>query len=331
MHILSCFFIVLTERLKVKGKERYKPMNRYYPEGKLGKCPANLSEVEEYIQNKTIAEALCVLCTGEHDLIVDLGWCVGKISRCEGAVGIDDGTTRDIALISRVNKPVQFVITGFETDENGKTRLLLSRRLAQKDCTENYISKLKCGDIIPARVTHMEQFGAFVDIGCGIASLVPIDLISVSRISHPSDRFTVGQSIICAVKTIDDSKITLTHKELLGTWQENADSFGIGETVTGIVRSIESYGIFVELKPNLAGLAELKPDIRVGSKVSVYIKSIIPDKMKIKLIIVETFDCDKTEKPSDFDYFITSGRLEKWKYSTERSDKTIITDFTGYP
>ena len=166
-----------------------------------------------------------------------------------------------------------------------------------------------------------------MDIGCGIPSLIPIDMISVSRISHPADRFTVGQSIICVVKSIEDSKITLSHKELLGTWQENADKFSVGETVTGIVRSIESYGIFVELKPNLAGLAELKPDITVGSKVSVYIKAIIPDKMKIKLIIVDKFETDKKEKPSDIEYHITSGSLESWKYSTETADKNIVTEF----
>lgn len=306
-------------------------MNRYYPEGELCCCPNSLNEAEEYIENCTIAEALCVLCTGEHDLIVDFGGFKGRIPRCEGAIGIENGTTRDIALISRVNKPVQFIITGFYTDEYGNRHPVLSRRLAQEECVKNYLSALQCGDIIPAKVTHMEQFGAFVDIGCGLPSLVPIDLISVSRISHPSDRFTVGQNILCAVKSIDDGKITLTHKELLGTWQENADKFGIGETVTGIVRSIESYGIFVELRPNLAGLAELKPNITVGSKVSVYIKAIIPDKMKIKLVIVDTFYSDTKEKPSELDYFITSGRLEKWMYSTTGADKTIITDFTEFP
>ena len=47
---------------------------------------------------------------------------------------------------------------------------------------EHYISKLIPGDIIPARITHLEAFGAFADIGCGIVSLLPIDTISVSRI-----------------------------------------------------------------------------------------------------------------------------------------------------
>lgn len=302
-------------------------MNRYLPEGELARCPASMSEAEEYIRNGQIAEALCYLCTGEHDLYVDLGFINGRIPRCEGAVGIESGSTRDIALISRVNKPVSFRITGFETDPHGTTAAVLSRRLAQEECIRNYISHFRCGDIIDAKVTHMEQFGAFVDIGCGISSLIPIDLISISRISHPSDRLYLGQNIKAVVKSIENGKITLSHKELLGTWQENADNFSIGETVTGIVRSIESYGIFVELKPNLAGLAELKPDIIVGSKVSVYIKAIIPEKMKIKLIIVDTFECTQKERPPEPDYYITSGSLKSWKYSVDGADKQIITVF----
>lgn len=135
-----------------------------------------------------------------------------------------------------------------------------------------YISKLTPGDIIDARVTHLEQFGCFVDIGCGIPSLIPIDAISVSRISHPSDRFFTGQYIKAVVKSNDGSRICLTHKELLGTWEENASLFSSGETVSGIVRSIEDYGIFVELAPNLAGLAEPKENIHAGQSISVYIK-----------------------------------------------------------
>ena len=302
-------------------------MNIYLPEGELARCPANISEAEEYISKGLFAEALCTVCTGEHDLIVDMGFIKGRISRPEGAVGIESGDTRDIALISRVNKPVIFRILGFETDTCGKTVAVLSRRLAQEECIRNYISRFRCGDIIPAKVTHMEQFGAFVDIGCGISSLIPIDLISVSRISHPSDRFVIGQNIRAVVKLIEDNKITLSHKELLGTWQQNAEHFSAGETVTGTVRSIESYGIFVELRPNLAGLAELRPGISVGSKVSVYIKAIIPEKMKIKLIIVDSFEVNQKEKPAEIEYFMTSGSLKSWKYSVDGAGKQIVTVF----
>ena len=234
----------------------------------------------------------------------------------------EDGSTRDIALITKVNKPVCFKVT--EISERG---IFLSRRAAQQECIDRYISRLIPGDIIPARVTHLEQFGAFVDIGCGLPSLIPIDAISVSRISHPSDRFYAGQMIRAAVKGVNGSRIWLTHKELLGTWEENAACFSCGETVSGIIRSVEDYGIFVELAPNLAGLAEPKAGVRAGQHAGVYIKAMIPEKMKVKLIIVDVFDSD--DRPEPPRYFIPENvsRIERWRYTSELSDRVIETIF----
>ena len=272
-----------------------------------------------------ILEASCTVCDAEHNMHVDLGCMKGIIPRSEGAIGIESGATRDIALISRVGKPVCFRIT--KIDETGSEPLaILSRKAAQEEADREYVSKLTPGDIIGARVTHLEQFGCFVDIGCGIASMIPIDAISVSRIVHPANRFSVGDDIFAVVKGRDQGHICLTHKELLGTWQQNAERFAVGETVPGIVRSIEDYGIFIELAPNLAGLAELKSGIKVGDCACVYIKAIIPEKMKIKLIIVNC--CDDGCVPLEAPYFITEGHIDRWVYSTPDAPKYIVTDFS---
>ena len=55
----------------------------------------------------------------------------------------------------------------------------------------------------------------------------------------------------------------------------------------GVVRSIEPYGVFIELTPNLSGLAEPRADLRPGMAVSVYIKSILPQRMKVKLTVID--------------------------------------------
>ena len=189
------------------------------------------------------------------------------------------------------------------------------------------MTERKIGDIIEAKVTHLESFGAFCDIGCGNIALLPIDAISVSRISHPSDRFSVGDSIRVIIKSIaEDGKITLSHKELLGTWEENASLFSAGQTVTGVVRSVEDYGVFVELTPNLAGLAEPRGDAFIGQKASVYIKSIIREKMKIKLIIIDSFDSSYSPEIKDF---YMGDALEEWDYSPEDCCKRISTRFCG--
>jgi small subunit ribosomal protein S1 len=137
----------------------------------------------------------------------------------------------------------------------------------------------------------------------------------------------VGQNLNVAVKSNDLSsgRLFVTLKELLGTWEENACDFAVGQTVSGIVRSVESYGIFIELTPNLAGLAEYTPAVFDGQQTSVYIKSIIPEKMKVKLIIVDSFDADYPKKKPD--YFIKEGHLDYFRYSPYLSEKNIETFF----
>ncbi len=308
-------------------------MKDYLPEGCLIETQENsgymtsVSALCEAYKEQRILEARATVCDSLHNLTVDLGCIRGVIPRKEGALGIKEGRVRDIAVISRVNRPVSFVITGFDRDESGATVATLSREAAQRRCMDNYISNLRVGDVVDAKITHLESFGAFADIGCGIVALMPIDSISVSRIEHPCERFTVGMDIKAVIKSIEDGRISLSHKELLGTWQENANNFCAGETVAGVIRSIENYGAFVELSPNLAGLAESKEGIRVGQQASVYIKSIIPDKMKVKLIIVETFDYKYT--PQRPKYYYEGDHIDTFVYSPEFCEKYIASEFSS--
>jgi small subunit ribosomal protein S1 len=122
--------------------------------------------------------------------------------------------------------------------------------------------------------------------------------------------------------------VALTHKELLGTWEENVSLFRQGETVTGIVRSVEPYGIFVELAPNLAGLAEWREGIVEGQCTAVFIKSIIPEKMKIKLVAVDNYSCENV--PRKLQYYIDEGHIDFWKYSPDGCEKNIETVFDDH-
>lgn len=232
---------------------------------------------------------------------------------------------KDIAVLTRVGRPTCFMLTGVVQEEEGEA-FMLSRAAAQRRCKKEYLDTLESGSVIPCTVTHIENFGAFCDIGCGIAALLPIDCLSVSRISTPADRVQVGQQLLCAIKNRDvQGRIVLTLRELLGTWSENAACFASGETVVGIVRSVEDYGVFIEIAPNLAGLAEADATLRPGQTVSVYIKNILPDKMKIKLVVVNK----NLGQPLRFEphYFVTKGRISRWIYSTPQSRKQIETVF----
>ncbi len=308
-------------------------MTEFLPEGLLIDTPKNkaafksFENICEAQRLGTVLEARAVLCTVKHDLVLDLGIMRGIMPKNECAIGIETGETRDIAIISRVGKPVCFRITGFTEDKLGKTVAICSRKAVQEECTANYLDYLRPGDIIPAVISHMENFGCFADIGCGVSSLLPIDSISVSRISHPKDRFKNGQQIFAVVSGRDNfGRICISHKELLGTWEENAANFSPGETVSGIIRSVEDYGVFVELAPNLAGLAESCSGLSVGQMASVYIKSLIPEKMKIKLIIVDSFAGEN--EPKAFDYYFDGNRIDFWRYSPENCRKIIESDFS---
>ncbi len=302
---------------------------KFYPEGlnsDLAKTFSSVDEIKEAIMKKEVVEGRVLLCDREHNLHIDLGVIRGIIPREEGALGISDGSVRDIALISKVGKNVCFNIIGFQRDVFGNTCALLSRKITQERCKSEYLDKLSVGDVIDAKVTHLEKFGAFIDIGAGINALIPIDMLSVSRISHPNQRLVEGQKIKVVLRKREDEKLTFSLKELLGTWEENANLFAVGETVTGIVRSIEDYGVFVELTPNLAGLAELQSGLFEGQCVAVYIKSVIPQKLKLKLIIVEAYG--KEEEPNELVYFNKDEHIDYWLYSPEGSTKLIETDFT---
>lgn len=285
--------------------------------------PATLAEA---LRDQKILESQALLCDNSHNLIVNLSCMKGVIPREEGALGIREGTVRDIAILSRVNRPVCFVVQDIIKGSDGEPLALLSRRAAQEMCMAGWINNLVPGDVISARVTHIESFGVFADIGCGISSLLPIDSISVSRIDHPRERFSIGMDIRAVVKATENGRITLTHKELLGSWEQNASRFQAGETVGGIIRSIESYGVFVELAPNLAGLAELKENVFPGQQASVFIKSVLPPRMKIKLIIIETFDSEH-RRPAPPEYFYKGDHMEEFVYSPLSSEKIVSTKF----
>ncbi len=284
--------------------------------------------LEKALATGKILEAQATLCDSEFSLYVDLGSMKGKIPRSEAVYLPSGEEIKDIAVITRVGKTVAFKVIGFAI-EHGETVAILSRKAAQKACLENYLMTLLPGDVVDAQVTHLEPFGAFVDIGCGVISLLSIDCISVSRISHPRDRFYTGMRIKAVIKSIDyeTSRIYVSHKELLGTWEENVSKFEIGQTIAGVVRSVEPYGIFVELTPNLAGLAEYREGVTPGQRAAVYIKNIIPEKMKVKLVLVDAYS---STAPSDyrFDYFETRTHIDSFVYSPSECERVVRTNFS---
>lgn len=283
-------------------------MHPYCPEG-INTTPPTFDELRRGAGTGEIFQALCVKCDEFHNLHLDLGDIKGVIPREEAATGIQEGTTKEIAILSRVGKWVCFQVLAFDT----RGTAILSRRAAQAEAKTYFLNTLRPGDIIPAVVQNPSAFGVFCDIGCGCTALMRLERCCVSRLSTTAEHFHPGQRIYAAVLGVDDAAglIHLTGRELLGTWEENADRFKAGQTVTGVVRSVMPYGIFIELTPNLSGLAEPSAQAAEGDTVSVYIRSIQPEKHKIKLTVLERLS---ESIPSQLRYTQTEGRLEKWEY-----------------
>ena len=192
------------------------------------------AELRAAMASREILQSTALAFDTQRQLRFELGGCRAVMPFGQCADGADTGSVRDIAVLTRVGRPTCFVIQGIDTDENGQPVYRLSRAEAQRMCKAEYLDQLQPGDILPCIVTHIEPFGAFCDVGCGISALLPIDCMSVSRISSPADRVSVGQQILCAIKSRDaQGRFVLTIRELLGTWAENAAAFTVGETVVG--------------------------------------------------------------------------------------------------
>lgn len=300
------------------------------PEGSTPPETPTLEQLRAAVTSGTVLEGLVQRCSPEHDLYLSLGSVTARIPRSEVCAPWISGADREISILSRVGKSVCFKVKSLSADAKGAPVALLSRRQAQEEAMDWFLENLQPGDVLRCRVTHLAPFGAFLDIGRGVIALLPLESISISRIPHPSARFQVGQKILAVVANIDPlrRRITLTHKELLGTWMENASRFQPGETVRGIVRTIQDYGCFIELAPNLSGLADPIEGLSSGDCVSVYIKSIRQKGMKVKLQIIQRLP--PLTVPEAPVYQITDGRLHHWVYSPADCGKSPIeTDFTG--
>ena len=149
-------------------------MNQYKPEGMLinhaknAEYTSSTEGLRQALEKQIILEAPVAM--SDHNLNLIINFChgiKGVIPKNE-VVFSDKEPVKDIAVLTRVGKVVCFKVVELNKDSEGNVIAILSRRAAQRECMEKYISHLMPGDIIPAKVTHLESFGAFLDIGCGL-------------------------------------------------------------------------------------------------------------------------------------------------------------------
>lgn len=304
-------------------------MKKYGPERLDKKQEYSVAELKKAIEKDEIISGKMIKTESNLDSIVRLGKNItGKISKEDFQINVEGKQIKPVSILSKVGKTVKFKVKSIQKKDEGYVAIL-SRREAQEECKKEFIDKLQVGQIVDAMALHIETFGIFCDIGCGIVALLPIENLCIARIIEPKKWLRGIKKIKAIVKSIDDKgNITLTHREMLGTWEEEVSKFNIEETVTGIVRNIEDYGVFIQLTPNLVGLADPYDGVNIGDCVSVFIRGFYPDKMKVKLMIISNNGPSDENERIYFDYKIPeSGFVKYWKYSPDNCERLVESKF----
>lgn len=199
----------------------------------------------------------------------------------------EDGLVEEKFIVNKVGKVLPVCIKDIIQDDNG-VHLIMSKRILELKVRKWMYMHLKPGIKLRGIVVGLKDYAAFVDVGGGVTGILKLQDMSESRLTNASDMFKLGQRINVVVKRYDrdTGRIELSYKELLGSFEENVKEFKEGDIVEGIVRNRIKSGIFVELKPNVIGIAEHVNGIESNQKVLVSIKKINLEKKKIKLIII---------------------------------------------
>ncbi len=140
-------------------------------------------------------------------------------------------------------------------------RLIFSERAALVDADERerMLNQVAEGQVLQGEVTNLTNFGAFVDLG-GIEGLIHISELSWSRVTHPAQIVTPGQTIKVQIIQIDEGeeRIALSLKRLKrNPWQNIGERYAVGDLVRGPVSNIVSFGAFIKIEDELEGLVHI--------------------------------------------------------------------------
>jgi small subunit ribosomal protein S1 len=167
----------------------------------------------------------------------------------------------------RVNHPSEIFQVGDEIKvkvlkfDSENERVSLGLKQIQPDPWIDASMRYPIGKRISGRVVSLAEYGAFVELEPGIEGLIHVSEMSwTKRIKHPSKVVAVGDTVESVVLDVDerDRKISLGMKQIEpNPWSVIEERYPVGTRVTGTVRNITNFGVFVGLEEGIDGLVHV--------------------------------------------------------------------------
>ena len=228
----------------------------------------------------------------EYGAFVDLGG-------IDGLIHITDmswGRVNHPSEIFNVGDPVDVVVLNYDPENN---KVSLGYKQLQLDPWLAVIEKYPVGVRVKGKVINLADYGAFVELEKGVEGLIHISEMSWNeKIKHPSKILSVGNSVEAVVLSIDaaNKRISLGLKQTeQNPWDALKEKYPAGTAITGRVKNITDFGVFVEVEDGIHGLIHISdlswskraknPSeyVHKGDRVSAKVLEIDPVKQRLSL------------------------------------------------
>jgi len=181
----------------------------------------------------------------------------------------------------------QFDVKVIDVNE-AEEKLIVSEKAGWEEKQKDVIASYKVGDVVGGKVTAVTDFGVFVEFGDDqLEGLVHISELAWQRIDDPANFIKVGDKIKAEIINVEGSKIFLSMKKLKhDPWKDVAAKYKIGQVVKGKVLKVNPFGLFVELDPEIHGLAHVSElsDKPIGSPTEIAHPG---DELDFKILSIE--------------------------------------------
>jgi small subunit ribosomal protein S1 len=227
------------------------------------------------------------------------------------------GLRRDEPQSDIIGRSLSFNIAEF--GENGRN-IVLSRRAIlegeRQDKKRALQASLQEGMKVRGKVTSIQKFGAFVDIG-GVEGLLPVSEIAWSRTEKVGDVLSVGQEVEVILKKLDwdQERFSFSLKDALpDPWDQAVDNYLVGSYHSGTVSRLAPFGAFVTLAQGVDGLIHIsklgggrrlshpREVLKEGQAVEVQIEAVDREKRKISLALAEVRRAEEEEAATIKEY-----------------------------